>query len=53
VQPKTAIVFGDSIDPATQQWLAQHHVTVHVLALDGAAQWTPDGWVDRRSDAAP
>lgn len=44
VNPKVAVVFGDSVDPITQQWFSQHHVRVHSLAQDGAAQWTPQGF---------
>lgn len=41
VQPKIAIVFGRSIDPATEQWLKQHQVQIHRIDQAGALQWRP------------
>lgn len=43
--PKQAIVFGNSIDPATQQWFSQHHIPVHSLVQDGAVRSSPQGLV--------
>lgn len=43
LNPKVAILYGDAIDPKTQQWLSQHHVTLHSIAQQGAIQWQPTG----------
>ncbi len=41
IQPQMAIVFGQTIDPATEQWLKQHQVRIHRMEQAGALQWQP------------
>lgn len=43
LQPQLGIMFGESIDPATAQWLRQRQVKVHALKTAGALQWSDRG----------
>lgn len=50
VQPKIAIVFGQAIDPVTEQWLKQHQVQIHPIDQAGALQWrSQSGFVSMES----
>lgn len=49
LNPNVAILFGDTLDPQTQQWLSQHHVSLHSIAQQGAIQWKPTGFVNMGS----
>ena len=38
LRPKQAIAWGRAVDPATEQWLRQQQVEVHVMQQDGAVR---------------
>jgi competence protein ComEC len=50
LHPQVAILYGPSIDPATEQWMQQHQVKIHMLREMGALQWNVQrGFTDQES----
>lgn len=51
IQPKTAIVSGNTILPEVQNWLQQHNTKIFLTGSEGAIHWTNDQGFQTSSDA--